>query len=254
MSENTPEDELDEIGHVADAILAQIKSNTVEGVSVRDVNDAILVAAFGRAYRCSRSIRELAGRGEADDAFVLTRSLVSIVARALWLATPDDLTERERRFDRGRHDWAVWAAKTGRDLASQGFGFDVDPDRAQAIADRLAARDVPDLPDDRSMLASVGLAQIYPRVHRLASDVVHFSLGSALDSFLEWPERAGGSGGTVSLEKPDRDRAAEALTLAMIVLASFLEKIEPTIKHGATETARRELVEFINKYGDHSSG
>jgi hypothetical protein len=246
----TPTDELEHIVRVADTILSQIKSNSVEQVPVHDVNDAILCAAFGRAYRCFRSIRELAGRGEADDAFVLTRSLVSIVARALWLVAPDDDVERERRFNRGRRSWAEWAAKTGRDMASEGLSFGVDPARAQALVDRLDARGIPSLPDDRSMLDSVGLTRFYPRVHRVASDVVHFSLGAALEGFLERPDVATRSGGTVSLEKPDRDRAAEALTLAAIVFAAFLRMIEPRISHGAGETAIQELFVFVETHGD----
>jgi hypothetical protein len=74
----TGHNELGEIARVADAILAQITTNAVEDVPVH-VNDALLVAAFGRAYRCFRSIRELAGRGEANDAVVLVRALLSIV-------------------------------------------------------------------------------------------------------------------------------------------------------------------------------
>jgi len=34
----------------------------------RDWNDRSLVLALARAYRCLRSVRELAGRGEAEDA------------------------------------------------------------------------------------------------------------------------------------------------------------------------------------------
>jgi hypothetical protein len=51
------------------------------GAAVRDVNDAFLAAAYGRAFRCMRSIRELGWPWKADDALILARALVSIVAR-----------------------------------------------------------------------------------------------------------------------------------------------------------------------------
>src|SRR5262245_3927972 len=38
------------------------------------MNDWLLLEAFGRAYRCLRSVRLQAGRGEADDAAFLTRA------------------------------------------------------------------------------------------------------------------------------------------------------------------------------------
>ena len=69
---------------VVGAMLEAVENatSTSPGPASRDLNDAFLGAAYGRAYRCIRSIGELACRGEADDALILTRSLLLIVAQA----------------------------------------------------------------------------------------------------------------------------------------------------------------------------
>jgi hypothetical protein len=93
-------------------ILAAVERAPTERREVeRDANDAFLRAAYGRAYRCVRSIHGLACRGEADDALILTRALLSIVARSLYLVAPDDPSERARRFDSARRSWAEQALK-----------------------------------------------------------------------------------------------------------------------------------------------
>jgi hypothetical protein len=62
---------------------------------------------------------------------------------------------------------------------------------------------------------------------------VHYSTGSALDGFVEYPDRVTG-GGRIALKRPDADRAEEALTLAAITYGEFLERSESVIKHGVT--------------------
>jgi hypothetical protein len=53
--------------------------------NVNDWNDQFLVAAFARAFRCLRSVREIACRGEANDAAVLTPALIALTLRHLWI-------------------------------------------------------------------------------------------------------------------------------------------------------------------------
>src|SRR5205823_3791755 len=71
--------------------------------AVVDWNDELLVVAFARAYRCLRSVRELAGRGEDEDAAVVTRALVALMLRYLWVAgIGADANERRDRLERLR--------------------------------------------------------------------------------------------------------------------------------------------------------
>ena len=85
----------------------------------------------------------------------------------------------------------------------------------------------------------------YARVYRVASDVVHYSIGSALGGFIEYPRLLEGGGG-VTLKKPDAERAEEALGLAAITYGEFLARCEPVIRHGVTPLARRVFVEYLN--------
>ena len=214
------------------------------GPAPRDLNDAFLGAAYGRAYRCVRSIRELACRGEADDALILTRSLLLIVAQALYLVEPDDPAERERRLASARRSWAREALRTLDYLAATGFEPADDRERIAGIEEAEKARGVPYLPTDRDLLSGLGLSVYYASVYRFASDVVHYSIGSALHGFLEDPDPVLG-GGRVPLKNPDGERAEEALALAAITYGEFLERCEPIIRHGVSEWAQREMADYF---------
>jgi hypothetical protein len=214
------------------------------GPAPRDLNDTLLGAAYGRAYRCIRSIRELACRGEADDALILTRSLLLIVAQALYLVEPDDPAERERRLASARRSWAREALRTLDVLAATGFEPADDRERIAEIEETEKARGVPPLPKDRHLLAELGLSAYYARLYRPASDTVHYSIGSALHGFIEYPDTEIG-GGRVPLKNPDGQRAEEALALAAITYGEFLESCEPIIRHGVSEWAQREMADYF---------
>jgi Family of unknown function (DUF5677) len=230
---------------VVDVTLDAVEKATAGSVP-RDLNDTFLGAAYGRAYRCMRSIRELAGRGEADDALILTRSLLLTIARALYIVEPDDAAERDVRFASWRLSWAKQALRTLDDLSATGFEPADDRERIARIAEAAKVRGGQPLPNDRELLAALGLAAYYARLHRVASDVVHYSIGSALEGFLEYPDRVTG-GGRVPLKHPDAERSEEALLLAAITYGEFLERCEPVIRHGVTPAARRALVGYFNE-------
>jgi hypothetical protein len=151
------------------AILDAVEKATVgsPGPAPRDLNDSLLGAAFGRAYRCMRSIRDLACRGEADDALILTRSLLLIVARALYLIDPDDPEERSRRLASARRSWAREALHTLDDLHATGFQPADDREQIAAIEEAEKALGVRLLPRDRELLSELGLAAYYARVYQV---------------------------------------------------------------------------------------
>lgn len=230
-----------------DLILEAVEKATEDspGPAPRDLTDAFLGAAYGRAHRCMRSIRELAGRGEADDALILTRSLLTIVARSLYIVEPDDPKERERRLASWRLSWGEQALRILDDLSAAGFEPIDDRERIAGIVETERAQGVQPLPNDRDLLAGLGLAAYYARVYRPASDVVHYSMGNALGGFAEYPDHIEG-GGRVMLKRPDADRAEEALGLATIIYGEFLERCEPVIRHGVSPEARRLMAEYLN--------
>jgi hypothetical protein len=108
-----------------------------EGPVVRDWNDRLFVEAFTRAYRCLRSIREVAGRDESEDARVLTRALVSLTIQYLWLVTVEDVDERRDRLRRLQLKWATERAILGEELMDLGY-MPADPDEAEQLRQDVA--------------------------------------------------------------------------------------------------------------------
>jgi hypothetical protein len=231
----------------ADAVLDAVEEATASspGPVPRDLNDAFLGAAYGRAYRCMRSIRELACRGEGDDAMILTRSLLLIVGTSLYVTQPDDDVERVKRMASWRLSYAIKMGRTYDDLSGTGFDPDDNREGLRRIEEHETGLGTKPLPNDHDLLAALGLSAYYARVYRVASDIVHYSIGSALDGFVEYP-RAFEGGGRVILKKPDAERSEEALALALTTYGEFLERCEPTVRHGLTPVVRRLLADYLN--------
>src|SRR5690348_13916223 len=102
---------------IADRIIDGVRATTPgeAGVETNDRNERLLVAAYGRAHRCFVSTRDLAARGEADDAAILTRALLSIALRSLYLVTSEEPAERVRRFRRAGRTFFEETRKMARE-------------------------------------------------------------------------------------------------------------------------------------------
>ena len=223
---------------IADLVAGSLPASP--GVATRDVNDELLCAAYGRAFRCFTSIRELAGRHEADDALVLTRTLLLIGLRSLYLALPDDPAERERRW-RSSSLTSMKAELTATEEQARA-GFDVAERDVRLVEDmvaRLEQGGAVQLPPEEQIARAVDFGPFYPRVFRPTSSVAHYSIWSALDGYVELGTP------TVSLELPHAERAEEALELACIVYGAFLEKSDPIIKHGVAEHVRQLFADYL---------
>lgn len=227
---------------LANAILGLVEeaAESSPGVPTRDRCDVILLAAYGRAYRCFRSMREVAARGEADDAMVLVRALLGLMLRAVYIVQADAPEERERRL-------AQWIGKSRRDqramlqeLKALGYEFtDDDLRKADAlVADKAWAGT---LPGDKSLAAELGLSQFYSHVYRSASDAAHYGIFTMLEGFETPPQSVTGEGASVSLDKVDRPRAADSLMLGITVYGAFLENTDSVVRHEVTDRAA-ELV------------
>lgn len=211
------------------------------GVLTRDVNDEYLCAAYGRAFRCFTSIRELARRQEADDALVLLRTLLSIGMKSLYLALPDDAAERRLRH-RSSGLKSLRAQVTAADEQERaGFDLgDADVESVQNMVRALEAEELPPYPTEEQVARAVGFGPFYPRVYRPTSSVVHYELWSALDGYVLVDGQR-----QVALEMPDEERADEALELACIVYGAFLDKSESVVRHGVTEKVKARLDAYI---------
>jgi len=213
------------------------------GPPARDWNDLLLIAAFTRAYRCMYSIRELACRGEADDAAILTRSLVDLTLRYVWLARVEDEEDRRDRLRRFTLRWATDRATLGEELENLGY---LDAGTAKPFretADQLERECVRRMPDyatiakrlDRDLELEVPrfFELVYARIYRTTSDVAHYGIGAALEGFAALPSAA--DLGELPLHHPDEKRAAEALGLALVTYGVFLELSEPIVHHGLAD-------------------
>jgi hypothetical protein len=80
---------------------------------------------------------------------------------------------------------------------------------------------------------------VYARIYRTSSHVAHYGIGAALAGYVDNPET---NAEAHSLERLDRDGAADALGLALVTYAAFLDLAEPVIRHGLTAEIE-EIVE-----------
>lgn len=215
------------------------------GPTIRDWNDLLFVTAFTRAFRCMWSIRELAGRGEADDAAVLTRSLCALVLRYLWLARVDDEDERNTRRRRLVRKWAEERATLGEELEDLDYLARGTAAPFREAATRLAREGIAGMPTDRDIAIQLDrelqldpprfLELVYARVYRTTSDVAHYGIGAALVGLGDLAQLTTDTPIEVPLEAPDEERAAEALGLALVVYGAFIDLSEPVIAHGLSQ-------------------
>jgi Family of unknown function (DUF5677) len=242
----------------ADRILELVRERVaaIEPPVPRDWNDRVFLVAFGRAYRCLRSTRELAGRGESEDAAVLARALLSLTLQYLWLVSTDDEAERRARLRRLVRKWATEYAVLAEGLLDLGYlpqdGTVDDLHESirqyRATADALEQEGVPRMLDARSLAihldrelkpeAARFFELMYARIYRPTSHVTHFGLG-AVARGLDRAHDADADPAPLTLDRVDDGEAAEALGLAIVVFGAFLDFSDPVIGHdAAAEVAR----------------
>jgi hypothetical protein len=209
--------------------------------NVNDWNDEFLVAALARAFRCLVSAREVACRGEADDAAVLTRALIALTLRYLWIGRAPDEQRRER-LTRLRRKAAADRATLGEELELVGYlpaGTSAD---VRTVADELKDDGVKGMPDDRTIAKQLDreltpeethwFEMLYARVYRWTSEPAHYGLAA----MMQWFEVAPIPGpGVLAIDRRDDERAAEMLGLALISFATLADFSEPVVRHGLTQ-------------------
>jgi hypothetical protein len=204
-----------------------------------------------------RSIRELAARGESEDAAVLARALLALTYRYLWLAAAtDDADERRDRLQRLVRKWAEEQATVGEELIELDYmprdatstEFRESVRQFRDTAERLGRECVRKLPSERDLARRLDrdldlsrprwFELMYARIYRPTSQVAHYGLSAAANRFAREPDRMG----ELSLERVDEEGAAEALGLALVAYAVFLDFTDAIVRHGIT----REVAELID--------
>jgi hypothetical protein len=227
----------------ADRVLALVREWMPEEQppAVEDWNDQLLVAAFARGYRCLRSVREIACRGEADDAAVLARALVALTLRYVWVGRAEG-EERRARLRRLQRKYVSDRATLGEELEGLGYlpvGMSAE---FRATADQLRADGVPTMLDDKAIALQLDrdldpeaprfFELVYARVYRATSEVAHYGLGALFQGFEEPPV---GGPGRLAVDRRDDDRAAEALGLALLTFGALADFADPVVRHGLTQ-------------------
>jgi Family of unknown function (DUF5677) len=185
--------------------------------------------AYRAAFRRFVRIRQIASDGAGEEATILARSLLSIVARAAWVDRPDDPEERRSRFERYAKRQLTDRINSMEGLRAIGVA-DIDDDVIEEERQQLARfAHAKSFPTDRQLLEDLGLEVPYHRVYKLSSDHVHFSLSVAIDGLRDVDE--------VPLEQDSPELADEALCLAILSLGLFLGFSEKTVKHGLEKPA-----------------
>jgi hypothetical protein len=265
--EGRPERRMRDLGSLceaADRILELVRTRLpqTEGPVVRDWNDRIFLLAFTRAYRCLRSIRELACRGEAEDSAVLTRALVSLTLQYLWLVRTEDEDERRDRLRRLLRKWATEYAVMGAELLDLGYlpsdGGEDDVresiEKYRETAEAIEREGIGRVPDERSLAIRLDrdlqpteprfFELLYARIYRPTSHVGHYGLGAAVRGLQD--QELADDPGALTLERVDEEGAAESLGLALAVFGALLDFSEPVVHHGIAA----EVAEVINQAHD----
>jgi hypothetical protein len=214
----------------ADEVIALVRGVGDHGGGRGDRALLVLHGAYIKGFRRFVSIRELAARGAGEDAYILLRSLLTLVARAIWVNEPGDAEASRTRFLRYR----LRDVDDGIHMIEQGHTAGLGDDETAAnLANlrkertELQKQGVRMLPSDRQILESINMGIFYARIYPLASEHVHFSLSTAIRPLVDVE--------SMPLETPDWEAAGDALEHALVVLGVLLEVSESVSRHGVAD-------------------
>lgn len=181
----------------------------------------------------------MAAEGADVEAMILTRSLLSMTLRAVYVDEPTEPDERRRRFlqYQAMHLQDLERTAAGHEELGLEHGVEMDV-VAEAITEIKSAK-IGGFPNDTELCRILKLEPFYFRVFRPGSDAAHFSLGIALDELLEAE--------SVELEQGNLEVADEVLGLAVHVYGLLLHSSERFLGHELGQEAKRLVDEW---YGD----
>jgi Family of unknown function (DUF5677) len=228
---------------------------TEGGIEGNDESDRQLLLGYVQAFRRFRAITRLAEdeRPSTEAVMVLTRSLVSVTHRSLYLVASDDPDERGERLQRflllsGREERAhleaiiseVPSLRPLLELARESVQR-----REELFKEEGWSLTKPIFPLDEQIAKELGFAAHYDEVYRSGSGHVHFSAFSAADGFAELKE---GVSPTVALSGHDLSDLRQAMISAIVVYADFLLAAEKVVGLGVgpkIEELRPALAEAV---------
>ena len=103
----------------ADAIIELIRANPPTAAIGGDTPAGVMYGAYIHAFRRFVRIRDLARAGAGTEVVILTRALLSLVARAIWVDQSTDPDVRLARFEAWQKRELDDQAKTAAGTASR---------------------------------------------------------------------------------------------------------------------------------------
>jgi hypothetical protein len=222
----------------ARALIAMVAASPVGGRS-RDASDKVIAAAYVKGYRRFASILRLAEAGRAEEAMILTRSLLSMAMRAAYLLH-DDPVERRRRYLQFELRHLEDQHRLVEEFEALGVAVP-DDDRQwlinkrdkleRAVATDLGGKSLGRWPTDRDLFRQQvgGAHAFYPVVYMPGSDVAHFSLSSASIELAR--------GSELELEASYPEAAESALEFAITCYGMLLHLSEASLHHDLGQQA-----------------
>jgi hypothetical protein len=218
---------------------AWIEQSTREGgIEGRDESDRQLILAYVHAYRRFRAIKRLAEdeQPSPEAVMVLTRSLVSLTHRALYLVASDDPAIRDERRKRFflvgvREELKYLEAIVGKVPAVQPtLELTRESVRLREEMFKEAGWSLarPVFPTDEQLARELGFSPLYDEVYRSGSSDMHYSPFSAAGGFAD----LAGDTPTVALYGYTEAELQQALVRAIVVYAEFLIAAEKVIGLG----------------------
>jgi hypothetical protein len=172
----------------------------------------------------------------AEDALALTRTLLAITLRSLYLVEPDDPLERDIHLQRMKLKLYRERRTMTRELAAAGADVsdtpDYDPLIASLEAHFASIEKSKEMPADASIARKLKMGIHYARVYRPGSEAAHWGLGAMLDSFVELTDPDYPMPVYLDDDQGDPERTQEILGLALATLGHFVIIAEPIMKLG----------------------
>jgi hypothetical protein len=220
----------------ADRIIELVRSTRIPSLH-GDSATQTMHAAYVQGFRRFVAIRDLASTGAGAEAMILSRSLLSMVARAQYIDGSEEAGERQRRY------WQHRRRDLGDRIAAlrefEELGLDVQGLIEEHKAELERIRWVGNLPTDRALMRKIGLFTFYAHFYRLASGYAHFAQWTALIGEDE-----------VSPEAGDAEAAEEALALSIFTFGVLLAVSEDAVGHRLYDPSQEIVAKYFGSAED----
>ena len=249
--------------------LSSFVKSDFESRQLFDVDDdpgsVFLPVNYRRAYQCFESIQKLADEHRLEDVLALSRVLISIVMRSIWVVNTDDLDERESRFMLIKLDHQESIVKQERQLSKLKGPLDGDyEDRKDELDEAIAKKGEIEQwlkehgvtrkpPTEAAMADDLGFTRVYDILYRHASRAVHHSLFFLRKRYAETNQPAGHEDDLLSFSYCDPKQTERVLAMSIGIYYQFVKRAGNRLRFGFEDELTKQIEPWIvtHAYSDH---